>query len=326
MRKLFITVLLLLTGLGLFGENLNIATWNIEHLGSPGRGLGYRNLPLRTPQELDRIANWIDEMDLQVLALQEVAVSHFEDELPQSSSLDHIAGALGPEWRYAIAPPYMENFDSQSIHNMQNAYLWDSSRVILEQSFALPVSNVMVGRKRAFSRRPWAAWFSAIHNGERGNDFLLVNLHLASGQDNDENHLAAMVMVEQAINPALSSRDITESDRIVLGDFNDNPWALNDRGEPRYMDLMYRYMEERGYQHLTNEHLRFTRLNDNLDSIIDHVLINRSALRHYNENSFLVAVPEGSDTPHDYNRFREVYSDHCPLIFSLKVGRDDDAD
>lgn len=306
-------------------ENLHLATWNVEHLGSPGRGLGYRPLELRTREQLAGIASLIKEEEIALLALQEVAVSRREGELYRSDALDSLCALLGGQWNYVIAPPGGEMPGSEDVHNMQNAWLWDGEKALLEKSFALPVENVEVGGKSTFDRRPWAAWFSFYRRGEIGNDLLLVNLHMASGQDNDENHLAAMVMVERSINGALRSLDITESDRIILGDFNDNPWARDDRGRLKYSSLLYQYMEEKSYQDLVKESMGFTRINRDMNSIIDHVLVNSSARRHLASQNLKILRPE-AETLEEYQRWREDYSDHFPLIFSVKITSDDDAD
>jgi endonuclease/exonuclease/phosphatase family metal-dependent hydrolase len=66
-------------------------------------------------------------------------------------------------------------------------------------------------------------------------------------------------------------------------------------------------------------------MNDQLDSAIDHILINSSARRHYGENSFYIYRPS-VETLEEYQQWRETYSDHFPLIFALEVRRDDDND
>jgi len=297
----------------------------VEHLGSPGRGLGYRSLPLRGERELQKIAELIQEEELVLLALQEVAITGKEGDRYRSASLDRLCSLLGEEWNYSLAPPAGEMPDTDDIHNMQNAFLWDGAKVIHEATFPLPVENVEIGGKSAFDRRPWAGWFSFIHRGEKGNDLLLVNLHMASGQDNDENHLAAMVMVERSLHRALSSQDITESDRIILGDFNDNPWARDERGRLEYSSLLYHYMEEKSFQDLMSEDKGFTRMNNHLDSMIDHVLVNSSARRHLASQELQLIRPEASSLE-EYQLWRETYSDHFPLVFSVKTSRDDDAD
>lgn len=320
MRKGLLLGLCLLTGFWLSAETLTLGSWNVEHLGSPGRGLGYRDLPLRSNRQLRDIAEFIKDQRIDALALQEVAITGFDGSLPLSEPLEKICSTLGPHWSYRVLGDWENPPSAGSIHNMQNAFIWNEEKLHLLNSFPLQVQSVAVGRKNTFDRIPYAAWFESTG----GNDFLLVNLHLTSGQDNDENHLAAMVMVERNIGKTLKDLDITESDRIILGDFNDNPWAKDTRGNRAYLNLLYLYMEEKGFRDLMTKEFPFSRFNNNLDSRIDHVLINRSALRHFQEESFRIPYP--SSELRELQRWRETFSDHLPLLFELKIGRDDDSD
>jgi exonuclease III len=97
--------------------------------------------------------------------------------------------------------------------------------VRLVKAFNFSFTNEYVGQKRLFDRLPLVGYFQALKDGSDTNDFLLVNVHLTSGQNNDENHLAAMVIIEQNIKNHLKREGIKESDKIVLGDFNDNQFA-----------------------------------------------------------------------------------------------------
>jgi len=311
----------------IMGDSITAGTWNLEHLGSPGRGLGYRDLPLRSHQDLAKIARLIQSEKIDLLALQEIAITHRDNASGdyQSTPLNILCNLLGESWRYRIAPPSGSMPSPESVHNMQNAYIWDSSKLRGLRFFPVEVENVAVGSKNLFDRIPWAGWFETLNSGEEGNDFLLVNLHLTSGQNNDENHLAAMIMVERNLYSSLREIDITESDRAFLGDFNDNPWAVNDQGQARYMDLLYRYMDEKGFQDLLTEEDGFTRINSDMNSAIDHVLINRSLMRHLESDQLRIYRPQ-ADNLNDYQQWREVYSDHFPLLFSIKVSRDDDKD
>lgn len=275
------TFFILLFHMPLFAESIKVGTWNIEHLGSPGRGLGgigSGNLPLRTDKQLKAIAALLrDTLKIDLLALQEVAVSDSYRNFNISTPLEEITQALGENWSYHVGNPGRENTDP--VHNMQCAFVWNTQRVKSIKIFDFSFSNEMVGRKRLFDRKPLFGYFEAVQNGESRNDFLLINVHLTSGQYNDENHLAAMVILEQNIYYTLKQNDIKESDRIVLGDFNDNPFAKED-GRLKYSDFLYQYMAQKGYSNLVKENTGATRMDDNLRSIIDHILVNKGAKGH----------------------------------------------
>src|SRR5690606_34361160 len=151
-------------------------------------------------------------------------------------------------------------------------FIYNADKVSLKKVFELPVPDMYIGEKKAFDRKPLIGYFESVDNSD---GFVLVNVHLASGQDNDENHMASMIIIEQSFEHAFKKYGIdgNEKDIIVLGDFNDNPWNLKRNGECcATSDLMYKYMEEKGYTNLVNASFRSTRMNKKFSSIIDHVL------------------------------------------------------
>ena len=81
----------------------------------------------------------------------------------------------------------------------------------------------------------------------------------------------------QALPHIPSIHGIRETDHIILGDFNDNPFAVDDQGERRFSD---QYMSEKGYSNLVSTGTGATRMDNNLSSIVDHLLVNRSARGH----------------------------------------------
>ena len=306
------------------GDTVRIATWNIEHLGSPGRGFGggygAGPLPLRTDGELGLIAALIASLDIDILCIQEAAVTEIIDGRRVSRELDIISDGLGPCWEYRIGSDSDGVPDYGTTGNMQNAILWNTASVRAQAVGDFPLPNVSIGGSYTFDRLPLVGYFETLGGERAGNDFVVVVVHLASGQDNDENHLVAMVMIERNLTSFLSELSVRESDRIILGDFNDNPYLTDTAGNPVYSDLMYRYMEWKGYTNLIGPDIGFTRMNDGLDSVIDHILVNGSAARHLAARSVM------KHKPRDLAAWRTVYSDHLPLVFELAVSPDDDVD
>jgi len=311
-------------------DELRIVTWNIEHLGSPGRGfggLGAGNLPKRTSEQLKEIARFIkDNLRADLVAVQEVAVTNVTDTQNESAALQVITEELGDDWHSVVASPRNTIINPEDVHNLQNAFVWNTRRVRLVRSFELIFANERVGQKRLFDRFPLIGYFQVLKDGNDTNDFLLINVHLTAGQDNDENHLAAMVIIQQNLKEELQTHGIREGDRIILGDFNDNPFAQDDQGNPRFSDLLYRYMSKKGYTDLVNANTGPTRMDINLNRIIDHVLVNRSAQAHLVEVSIMKFQPADS-TNSGLTTWRRTFSDHFPLILRLKVeNHDDDVD
>ena len=96
--------------------DIKVTTWNIEHLGSDGRGFGGGfgggSLPLRTDDQLKEIGNLI-ENDLQsdVIAFQEVSIDYVDDGVSRSERLDIIVDEMGSEWEYYLPPKHREHAD-----------------------------------------------------------------------------------------------------------------------------------------------------------------------------------------------------------------------
>lgn len=320
------TFFILLFYMPLFAESIKIGTWNIEHLGSPGRGtggIGNGKLPLRTDKQLKAIAALLrDTLKIDLIALQEVVISKSDSNSNISTPLNKITHALGENWSYHVGNPGREN--TNPVNNMQCAFVWNTQRVRAINIFDFSFPNEEVGQEPLFDRKPLIGYFEAIQNGESRNDFLLVNIHLTSGKYNDENHLAALVILEQNIANDLKQNGVQESDRIILGDFNDNPFEKKEDGTPKYSDLLYQYMAWKGYSNLVKENTGATRMDDNLRSIIDHILVNKGAKGHIPDTVAVRYYP--SKDKKKLAQWRKTYSDHFPLTFEIKIKKDDDVD
>lgn len=307
-------------------DSVRLTTWNVEHLGTEGRGFGggygAGDLSLRTETQLRSIGRLIrDEVGSHVVALQEIGIRSGVAARPRSDELDVIASEMGTSWRYYL-PPAADDHDSDS---MYVAFLWNSDVVRAIELFPLSVPNYFLAGKNLFDRTPIVGYFEALDGDITRNDFLVVNVHLASGQDFDENHLIAMTLIEHSLHHALIERRVSESDRIILGDFNDNPYAMYDSGTRIHTDALYRHMEHKGYDNFVTPGFHATRMNDALTSVIDHVLVNDSAQRHVvqTDTALIYLPPNG---PASYSGWRQTYSDHFPISIDIEMGRDDDVD
>ncbi len=144
---------------------------------------------------------------------------------------------------------------------------------------------------------------------------------MKSGQSFDENHLIAMTMTEFRLTRELRRERVKESDRIILGDFNDNPFARTSSGRQKFSPALYEHMAFKGYVDFVNAATEFTRMNRNLDSIIDHILVNRWAKRHIPQDHAEKFTSGDSST---FAAWRRTFSDHFPLSFEIKVETSDD--
>jgi endonuclease/exonuclease/phosphatase family metal-dependent hydrolase len=322
-------ILAIFSSFAFSAESITVTTWNIEKLGSEGRGFaggyGRANLALRTEQQLHDIADLIkNELQSDIVAVQEVSITHVTDNESRSRPLDTIVARLGPTWRYYL-PPISEEELGNMESNLFVGFLWNSDTVFANKLYVMDVPNVDLGGAPLFKRKPVVGYFDALKEAKRTNDFALINVHLKSGQHYDENHLIAITTLEYRLTKSLGYHQVKESDRIVLGDFNDNPYAKTEAGNQKYSRGLYQHMAFKKYEDLVTEDIQYTRMNAGLDSIIDHILMNVSASKHVVADSTEKYLPE--NTPDSFAVWRQTYSDHFPISFQIKVAnKDDDVD
>ncbi|MCH7499017.1 MAG: hypothetical protein IH886_03270 [Nitrospinae bacterium] len=323
--NLLLFIVLLIPEIGLSQQTLKITTWNIEHLGTDGRGFGggfgAGTLPRRTDPQLQEIGRFIkDGLQADILALQEIGITRIDNGVSRSEQLDKIVAALGTNWSYYLPP--VSSIPPQT-ENMFNAILWNTQRVNRLNIFPMDAPDIELADKPLFKRKPIFAYFEVINNGSGTNDFLLINVHLASGQHNDENHLIAMTVLEHGIRRQLGANSIKESDRIILGDFNDNPYATTGSGKQKFTKALYSYMDFKGYKDLVTSDFHSTRVDNNLTSVIDHILVSKSAKRHLEQDKAEIHLPSGTDNSRFVN-WRRNFSDHFPISIKIKIENSDD--
>lgn len=317
-------------------NQLTVTTWNIEHLGSPGRGFGGgfgggHDLPWRTPEQLKNIAKLIhDDLHSDVMAVQEIAITRRSSGASFCDPLDTIVAelkVLGQTWNYFL-PPVAVTPAKDDIHNEHLGFVWNSKRARLLTVFELDLENQDLAGKGLFDRKPLIGYFEALDaDGKSKNDFVLVNVHLASGQEFDENHLIAMTLIEHELSNALGRHAVKESDRIILGDFNDNPAAKNQDGTRKFTPALYLHMQHKGYVDLVTDDIGTTRVSDALNSLIDHILVNAAAKKNISQNKAEVfRFDGGTNETAKLTEWRINFSDHFPLSFQIKITADDDVD
>ncbi len=326
----FVFLFALQTSRAVAEDYIKVTTWNIEHLGTEGRGFGGGygggDLPLRTDPQLKKIGKFIrDELKSDVVALQEIAITYLEDHVTyyesRSKELDVITNEMGDNWKYYLPPKHQNHHGS----SMYVGFIWNSDTIKALKLRPLYVQNLDLAGKSLFDRTPALGYFEIKDPDQEKNDFLLVNIHLASGQYNDENHLIAMTLIQYKLNKALQAIKVKESDRIILGDFNDNPYAETSAGNPKYSDALYHHMSNKGYTDFVTPDFHSTRMDSNLKSIIDHILVNKSA-KYDVKQSAKAEIWLPDNHPSSFSLWRQTYSDHFPISIDLKIKNENDAD
>lgn len=313
-------------------DELTVTTWNLEHFGSPGRGFGGGfgggSLPKRGPDDFKKIAKFIkNDLKSDVLALQEIAITHrrlgASYSKPLKAVVDELKTLGEDKWRYYL--PAVEKTPPDNKSNEYLGFLWNAERARLLRVFELDLPNQRLAGKNLFDRKPLIGYFEAIdENGKSKNDFVLVNVHLGSGQDNDENHLIAMTLIEYNLARNLGKNAVTEKDIIILGDFNDNPHSTKN-GKKIHTPALYDHMKFKGYVDLVPAEVKTTRMNNALNSLIDHVLVSADAKKDVPTNKATVFKPGNGDSS-KYADWRKTFSDHFPISFKITIRADSDTD
>ncbi len=330
------------------GEPMVVTTWNIEHLGSPGRSFGgglggvgrystplrHDELPMRNAEQLKSISNLIrNDLKSDIVALQEVAITHKRRHRSLNKQLDIITTNLetsqeGSKWSYFL--PHIDVVpEDDDEKNMYLGFMWNNKRVRLVKVFEMSMADQVLAGKELFQRTPLIGYFEEIReDGSPGIDFVLVNVHFASGQQYDENHLIAMTLIEFGITRDLAKNTVSEPSIFILGDLNENPARKNTDGKPVSSPALHTHMHFKGYTNLTTADMGFTRMNTKLNSLIDHIFANRSATAHLIEPKATIYKPGGGllGKTELFPAWRGTYSDHFPLSFKIKSAKDNDSD
>ncbi len=299
-----------------------VGTWNIEHFrdgatrGFPENGNGGPSYAPRTDDDLRQIADLIvSQMDAKVLILNEI--NGRED--GTSGELDRLIGHLGSSWKYTIA---------RSGERQRVAMIFDERFVRRTACHEFEVSPTQVDGKDIFDRDPLACHFQLLDGqGAPRNDFLVVGLHLASGQHHAANHNRAMRVLKDRLRQSLSDGTFPSGERDVLigGDLNasrydtktEDFWEGYDSGGLKFVTLSPSDGTEYPGTRLAGVPLV-------PKSQIDYLLASGINGGLTQELVQLLAEVRLSLTGGDFDDFRRRASDHLPVTVRIRVVPDDD--
>ena len=161
---------------------LQIASWNIEHLSGASRA--------DKAQSAYALADHIEMAGIDILALQEVYVTHEKDGERRNRELDRVAELLEEHledaWVYKILPNRRSRDKSQLC-----AVMWNAERVELTQQMKLDVAH-RDGDDNLWDRTPHALKFSMLMDiyrrdadgnwspREEWKSLILIPLHMKS--------------------------------------------------------------------------------------------------------------------------------------------------
>jgi len=315
-------------------SSITIGAWNLEHFSnSATRGFPEDTYspkgptyPKRTQQQMKLIADVIaNKLSASLLMLCEIDADLTmidEETLPVSEELDSLLQELPAPWKSTL---------SRSGNEMHIALIYDSSRIRVNQINELEVPSTIVQGKDIFERDPLAVHVTLLESGQPGNDLVVVGVHLASGQDKNQNHDEAMARLLSELEEAQIAGRLggtAEDDILILGDMNAN--MFSPPAERFFLDMdeadgLFDVLADSDYPATRLSGVPLKQRTSQIDYIIASRFISGSAGLSGQE------ITQESATVHDEllqtwppDDFRKNLSDHLPVTVSIRLQSDND--
>ena len=270
---------------------IHLGSWNIEHLSKRGG----------RSESVYALTEHIEMASLDVLALQEVYVTHEEDGIRKNRELDSVMHLLfehtGDSWQYELLPNRSSDDESQLC-----GVIWNSSVLDHLGTHRLDVDHQSDGM-RLWDRTPHALQFKFRHK----TDFAIVPLHMKSNYGGASR--AKRIRREEAKTlvstlPAIAN-ELSENDIVLIGDTN-----CLDAYEPAL-----RAFAEAGYEDLNETDAGTFVSGAPFDRIF--IPVDRKVFRYSRQYVVVSANPDDHD---------KYLSDHYLIKTVLKIRRDDDGE
>lgn len=292
---------------------IRIGSWNLEHLGARTMFQDLKRYPDspadRTPEQLARLARFIEDLEVDVLAVQEVF---------GPAAMQQLLQHLGDDYRFALGTTGV--YDKTRI---SPGFLWNRQRVQLLQCEEMLDFPSAVGELSVFHRKPVNAAFRVLRpDGKTGFDFRAITVHLkASNKKKDERKRSAEVKILADYLRELSERAGEDTDIVVLGDFN------HTYGAPAH-----RVFTQGGCVQYVEPTPKRSPTIVWFDDPIDHVAVTAGirddvipgTLRIHNQ--MVDYTLTGEALVASKAAWRKVYSDHFPVTIDLDGTVDGDPD
>jgi endonuclease/exonuclease/phosphatase family metal-dependent hydrolase len=260
-------------------QSVVVGTFNVEWLGD---GIDDRNK--RSERDYERLAEVIENTEADVLGLEEV-----ENEDALKKVMKYL-----PDYGYFIG-------STGYIQNPAVVFKKDVEVKFIENYEPLAVVK---NRTRA----------GLVVSVKKGNfDWIMMVVHLKSTSRYDSTQemrfasydmrkSQAIVLKKWADSISINSR---EKDILIVGDFNDNP------KRPKSQNMLP-LIEGNEFKFLTEDYKSCA--NPKWD-MIDHIVVNKSAISRYFVNSSFVYDIYNSYTKSEIERI----SDHCPVVVAFDI-------
>ena len=294
-RALFHLAAMVLFAAALPGQQaIGVGTWNIEFLGANPKFR--RGTPARTDEDLAKIGAFVRELDVSLLAVQEIC---------GEPVLRRVAEAVGPTWR-AVLGTTGQWTDGQTQQGV--GILYDAAALDLlhcEELLDFPSEKDGLA---IFHRKPVTA---CLRHRQTGADFRVVVVHLKAGRkDRDRQKRRAEATTLRAWIDELTAQDGEDPDIVILGDFNSTYGTEPERILERGGDMQYLDQQ------------RPTPTIVHFDEPIVQICVARGFAEVDRESLRVHGVAD----PDERRAYRKTYSDHFPVTFRVQATHDDDPD
>ncbi len=265
-------------------RSLRLGAWNLEHFGT-------RSDPPRTGEDMQALADYIRDLDVQVLAVCEI-----NGEKP----LQELTKRIGPDWKFVVGRSGTLGQDGQ----VATGLLWDNSRVEMLGAGELTELASRLPSGLVFHRQPVVG---AFRDRAGGPDFRVISVHFKAGRtpEDFERREAEARSLRQYLEKLVADQS-EDDDIVIMGDFNHDPSA----GEADLLTdgAFAQFLVGRGRSII------------HFDRQIDHA-VPLGTFEEIKEKSFTVHNRDGLRDP---QKWRNRYSDHFPVTVELEALPDDD--
>ena len=311
-------------GAGKSDECYTVSTWNLEHYsfsrkrGFPENTRNGRTYSPRKTLQREKIAVAMrTRINTRIIVLNEIDGKEVQNGL---TILGDLVKRLGSSWKFRIG---------SEGRNQRIAVVWDSRFAKLNAYKEIKIEEFKVNGKDIFEKDPLLAHFTLLKDGESMNDLLVVGLHLVSGQHMVRNHDTAMARLRKELKALRGNDPIlprSEADILIVGDLNAN--AFDNHVEHFFKDFNrgnWRVLAKEGSYPAT----RLAGVPLNYGDPIDYILATVKSNEFGGLLGEEVLEPEAKVWTDliedgDFEKFREVYSDHLPVSVCVRLMKDTD--
>lgn len=262
-------------------NHLRIATWNIKYLGERS--------PLRTDEQLEKIANRIKELNFSVVGLQEIQ---------SNKRINDLVNLLGANWKVSPKAGWITEPPSEN----ETCLLWNTSKVKCLNTYAW---TGCVGYK---SRPPFSGIFQPVK--KEGKPFVVISNHAYPGGSKKAKMLRVKQgkfyrqMVLEMLKDTLYPKSI-----YLVGDFN------GKSKKPPHTTIQPK--NEAVILNLVNKSDNRGTMAKLINSNIDHIYAtNEGFYRVHKKKSYVVRPKHFNESCRTFNK---IYSDHLPVFVDIII-------